>query len=58
MSYFLRMPAGSHAVTGLMQHVIDPNLIAHNRLSFHSEEAALIRAALSSRVDLRRRRER
>ena len=41
------MPEGSHAVSGLMQHRIDPALIAQNRLSFLSEEATLIRAALA-----------
>jgi len=41
------MPEGSHAVSGLMQHRIDPNLIRQNRVSFLSAEATLIRAALA-----------
>jgi hypothetical protein len=44
------MPPGAHALTGLMQHGVDPNLIAHNRLSFLSEEARLIRATLAGRA--------
>ena len=42
------MPGDSHAVTGLMQHALDPQLIAHNRLSFSEHEARLIRAALAA----------
>ena len=41
------MPAREHALTGLMQHGVDQNLIAHNRLSFLAEEARLIRATLA-----------
>ena len=41
------MPAGSHALSGLMQRSVDPQVIAHNRLSFGSDEAQLIRAALA-----------
>ena len=41
------MPRGAHALTGLMQHVVDPNLVAQNRVSFLSEEATLIRATLA-----------
>ena len=41
------MPRGAHALAGLMQHVVDPNLIAQNRVSFLSEEATLIRATLA-----------
>ena len=41
------MPAGSHALSGLMQRSVDPQVIAHNRLSFGSGEALLIRASLS-----------
>lgn len=43
----LFMPSRKHAVTGLMRHGVDPNLIAHNRLSFLAEEARLIRATLA-----------
>ena len=41
------MPAGSHALSGLMQRSVDPQVIAHNRLSFGSHEAQLIRATLA-----------
>ena len=41
------MPAGSHALSGVMQRSVDPQVIAHNRLSFGSHEAQLIRAALA-----------
>jgi hypothetical protein len=44
------MPGDSHAVTGLMQHALDPQLIAHNRLSFGSHEAQLIRASLATEL--------
>ena len=40
------LPAGHHALTGLMQHGVDSSLIAHNRLSFLAGEARLIRATL------------
>ena len=42
------MPGDSHALTGLMQRALDPQLIAHNRLSFSSHEARLIRASLAA----------
>ena len=44
------MPPGEHALTGLMQHGVDSNLIAHNRLSFLAGEARLIRATLAGRA--------
>ena len=44
------MPPGQHALTGLMQHGVDSNLIAHNRLSFLAGEARLIRATLAGRA--------
>jgi hypothetical protein len=37
----------SHSSTSLMRADIDPELIAHNRVSFLAEEAARIRATLS-----------
>ena len=42
------LPADLHALTGLMQRTLDLQLIAHNRLSFSSHEALLIRAALAA----------
>jgi hypothetical protein len=44
------LPPGGHALTGLMQHGVDQNLIAHNRLSFLGAEARLIRATLAGRA--------
>ena len=41
------MPDGSHAPSGVMQQSVDQGVIAHNRLSFGSDEAQLIRAALA-----------
>ena len=41
------MPDGSHAPSGVMQRSVDQEVIAHNRLSFGSDEAQLIRAALA-----------
>ena len=41
------LPPGAHALTGLMQHSVEPNLIAQNRVFFLSEEATLIRATLA-----------
>jgi hypothetical protein len=41
------MPGDSHALTGLMQRALDPELIAHNRLSFRAHEAEQIRTGLA-----------
>jgi hypothetical protein len=41
------IPGEAHAVTGLMQHNIDPRVIAHNRLSFSAHEAQQIRETLA-----------
>jgi hypothetical protein len=37
-----------HSVTGLMRDMVDPDLVAHNKLSFLDQEAALIRANLAA----------
>ena len=42
------MPGDSHAVTGLMQLALDPQLIAQNRLSLSAHEAQLIRTSLAA----------
>jgi hypothetical protein len=42
------MPGDSHALTGLMRRALDLQLIAHNRMSFTSHEAKVIRASLAA----------
>ena len=45
----LLLPANSHAVRGLMEEQVNPRLIAHNRLAFLPQHAALIRQELAAR---------